>query len=672
MKRPLAGFLLPLSLVLTATSGPLTVSAAELAVTGAKCTIVGTSKADVLAGTFASDVICGLGGNDVIYGSAGNDVIDAGSGNDRIFAGAGHDQVFGGKGSDFVDGGTGANLCVRDSGDKAFRNCKTVKALPKYQAPAPKPQTATASPTVSPSVSPTVSPSISASVSPTVSPSTSPTPVTSSPATGPTTPPSSGGSSGSGGSTTPTPVSENVVVGSYAGGSSAISNQPSTPSTTVTTQASTPITLDFESGADLIGFGGDSAGVDAHPAGGTSGSTKAVKVVRGGESFAGTVFYNAPSGVSLISANGKTVTLNFYSPVANQPVLVKLEDASNSSRYVETLATAGSVGWQTLSFNFDSPRSGSPAFSSDIQYRKAVIFYAFGSTTAGATYYFDQVSFPAVTTTQTTVPGSSAPTYTQGSLLWEENFDGAGSLDASRWTARFCGHSAANGGGACHNNEQQHYLQDAIQLDGQGNAVITAKRVTTRPSLGSCLSWSGNCDFTSGRFDTQGKVSFMYGVIEARIQNPRGGANWPAFWMLGTDITSVGWPASGEIDIMEGKSGSRVASAIHWSNGGNDAYEYGEASGGNYSSAYHVYKLHWLENYIAIYVDDVKVLEERNTTLNQAGSWAFNHPFFLILNNAISPAGGFSDTYDGWSSSQMKIDYVRYYQLNGQGQLGTN
>jgi beta-glucanase (GH16 family) len=670
MKRPLAGFLLPLSLVLTAISGPLTVSAAELAVTGAKCTIVGTSKADVLTGTFASDVICGLGGNDVIYGSAGNDVIDAGSGNDRIFAGAGHDQVFGGKGSDFVDGGTGANLCVRDADDKAFRNCKSVKALPKYQAPAPKP--ATTSPAVSPSVSPTVSPSISASVSPTVSPSASPTPVTSSPAAGPTTPPSSGGSSGSGGSTTPTPVSENVIVGSYAGGSSAISNQPSTPSTTVTTQASTPITLDFESGADLIGFGGDSAGVDAHPTGGASGSTKAVKVVRGGESFAGTVFYNAPSGVSLISANGKTVALNFYSPVANQPVLLKLEDASNSSRYVETLATAGSVGWQTLSFNFDSPRSGSPAFSTDIQYRKAVIFYAFGSTTAGATYYFDQVSFPAVTTTQTTVPGSSAPTYTQGSLLWEENFDGAGSLDASRWTARFCGHSAANGGGACHNNEQQHYLQDAIQLDGQGNAVITAKRVTARPSLGSCLSWSGNCDFTSGRFDTQGKVSFMYGVIEARIQNPQGGANWPAFWMLGTDITSVGWPASGEIDIMEGKSGSRVASAIHWSNGGNDAYEYGEASGGNYSSAYHVYKLHWLENYIAIYVDDVKVLEERNTTLNQAGSWAFNHPFFLILNNAISPAGGFSDTYDGWSSSQMKIDYVRYYQLNGQGQLGTN
>ncbi len=669
MRKPLAGFLLPISWILFAISGPMTVSASELAVTGAKCTIVGTEKADVIAGTFRSDVICGLGGNDVIYGSSGNDIIDAGNGNDRVFAGAGHDQVFGGKGLDFVDGGTGKNLCVRDATDANFRNCSLVKTLPKFQSPTNNQESASSSATVSPTASPSLSPSISPSVSPSISPTT---PSTVSPAA-PTSSPGSGGSSGPSGSTNPTaPVAENTIPGSYAGGSSTITNQTSTPSTTVTSQTSTPITLDFESGADLIGFGGDGAGVDTPPAGGTSGSTKAVKVIRGGESFAGTVFYTAGAGVNLISANSKTVTLNFYSPAANQPVLLKLEDASNSSRYVETLATAGSVGWQTLSFNFDSPRSGTPAFSSDIQYRKAVIFYAFGSTTAGATYYFDQVSFPAVTTTQTTVPGSSAPTYTQGALLWEENFDGSGSLDSSRWTARFCGQVSNNGGGACFNNEQQHYLQEAISLDGQGNAVITAKRVNTRPSLGSCLAWSGNCDFTSGRFDTQGKVSFMYGVIEARIQNPRGGANWPAFWMLGTNITSVGWPVSGEIDIMEGKSGSRVSSAIHWSNGGNDAYEYGEASGGNYSSAYHVYKLHWLENYIAIYIDDVKVLEERNTTLNQAGSWAFNHPFFLILNNAISPAGGFSDIYDGWSTSQMKIDYVRYYQLNGQGQVANN
>ena len=669
MRKPLAGFLLPLSLMLAAITDPLNVSAAELAVTGAKCTIIGTPKDDVLVGTYASDVICGLGGNDLIYGSSGNDVIDGGKGNDRISAGAGHDQIHGGLGIDFVDGGTGSNKCVKDLSDPALKNCRAIKALPKYQAPVVPTVPATQSPTISPTTSQTVSPSLPVTNSPTVSPSVSPN-------TGQTTsPPVTTSSPSTGGGTTPPPsppVTVGTITGNYAGGSSAISNQSGTPSTTVTTLTSTPITLDFESGAELIGFGGDGAGVDAHPTGGTSGSTRAVKVVRGAESFAGTVFYTAANGVNLISATSKTVTLNFYSPAANQPVLLKLEDASNSTRYVETMVTAGSVGWQTLSFNFDSLRGGSPAYSTDIQYRKAVIFYAFGSTTGGATYYFDQVSFPAVTATQTTVPGSTAPGFTQGSLLWEENFDGTGALDGSRWTSRTCGHSSANGGGSCHNNEQQQYIPDANQLDGQGNAIITSRRVTTPAPVGSCLAWSGTCPFTSGRFDTQGKVSFMYGVIEARIQNPIGGANWPAFWMLGTNITSVGWPASGEIDIMEGKSGSRVAGAIHWSNGGNDAYEYGEASGGNYANAYHVYKLHWLENYLAIYVDGVKILEETNTTLNQSGSWAFNHPFFIILNNAISPAGGFSDSYDGWTTAQMKIDYVRYYQLNGQGQVFNN
>ncbi|MFM1784388.1 MAG: hypothetical protein RLZZ579_665, partial [Actinomycetota bacterium] len=307
-------------------------------------------------------------------------------------------------------------------------------------------------------------------------------------------------------------------------------------------------------------------------------------------------------------------------------------------------------------------------YNSTTQYRKAVIFYAFGSTTSGSTYYLDQVSFPAVTTTTITIPGPTI-SYTQGSLLWEETFDGSGALNSSRWTSRYCGQTAANGGGSCYNNEQQYYLPEANRLDGQGNAVITARKIASPPSSGTCGAWSGNCPFTSGRFDTQGKVSFKYGVIEARIQNPLGGANWPAFWMLGTDITSVSWPASGEIDIMEGKSASRVSGAIHWSNNNNDAYEYGEASGGNYANAYHIYKIYWLENYLAIFVDGVKILEETNTSLNQNGAWAFNKPFFIILNNAISPVNGFSDAYDGWTTSQMKIDYVRHYQLNGQGQV---
>ena len=453
----MAAILTPLSLL--AAYLPVTAStAAPKAITGHTCTIIGTQKDDVLVGTFKSDVICGLGGNDRIFASSGNDIIDGGNGNDRISAGSGNDQIHGGLGADFIEVGSGKDICSFDRSDDIVGSCKTVKALTKLVViPTPQPQvppvsiSPTASASISPTTSPTTSPKPSTS-SP--QPATTSSPVTGSPSSGTTSSPSSPGSAPT--PTSSAPAAEAAVIGSHAGGSSPISNQSGTPSTTVTTWQSSPITLDFEAGASgLLGFGGDGAGIDAHPAGGSAGSTKAVKVVRGAESYAGTVFHLAGSDVNLISPTSKTVSLNFYSPTAGAPVLLKLEDAGDSSKYVEALATAGSVGWQTLSFNFDSPRSGTPSYNSAYQYRKAVIFYNFGSTIAGATYYVDQVSFPAQTATQTTTPGSPAQAYTQGSLLWEENFNGSGALDGSRWNGRYCGQSAANGGGSCYNNEQQ-------------------------------------------------------------------------------------------------------------------------------------------------------------------------------------------------------------------------
>jgi beta-glucanase (GH16 family) len=417
----------------------------------------------------------------------------------------------------------------------------------------------------------------------------------------------------------------------------------------------------------LIGFLGDAPSLATSPSASPSGSTSSLRISRDGSAgYAGSVFYTASQ--NLITANSKVVTLEIYAPSGGQAVLLKLEDPNNAANAIETLATTSASGWQTLTFNFANPRSGTSGFSSSISYRKAVIFYGFGSATGALTTYVDNVVFQPEST-------SSAPstptTYTRGALLWADEFNGsAGSIDSSKWTSRTCGHSASNGGGSCHNNEQQAYLANANALDGAGNAVITSTK-TTNPTTGAaCLAWSGTCPFTSGRFDTQGKVSFQYGILEARVKNPVGGANWPAFWMLGTDITSVGWPSSGEIDIMEGKSSSQVAGAIHWSNGGNDAYAYANYSTSSFTSDYHVYSVYWLENYIALYVDGTKILERTNTTLDQPGSWAFNHAFFVIFNNAISPAGGFSDAYNGWSSAQMKIDYVRYYQLNGVGSLG--
>lgn len=619
-------------------------ASAKRAANGQVCTIVGTEKADKLTGTSKNDVLCGLGGNDLLYGFGGNDVLDGGAGNDRLFGGNGNDSMVGGSGADFIDGGKGKNLAVKDTADKLV-SASSVVTLPKPQSQAPA---ASTTPSLQPIASAAPSPrdTSSPNASPSVSPSASPRP-TASPSASPSATPSSSPSASPSATPSNTP-------------SPAPSNTPGNQSIRVTFETQS-------SELTLIGFSGDTPSLATAPSASPTGSLNALKVIRGSSSGgAGAVFYTGSQ--NLITASSKLVTLEIYATGANQPVLLKLEDPANASASVETISNTTATGWQTLTFNFANLRSGTPAYSSGTSYRKAVLFYDFGVATGALTVFVDNVTF----TPEPSVSQPAQPTFTRGSLLWSDEFDGAaGALDSSKWTSRACGQTAANGGGSCHNNEQQSYVADANAIDGTGNATITARVASPAITGGSCLAWSGSCGFTSGRFDTQGKVSFQYGLLEARIQNPAGGANWPAFWMLGSDITSVGWPATGEIDIMEGKSANLVSGALHWSNGGNDAYASANASSSNYAGAFHTYSIYWLENYLAIYVDGIKILERTNTTLDQAGAWAFNHPFFVIFNNAISPVGGFSDAYDGWSSSQMKIDYVRYYQLNGIGSVGS-
>ena len=272
------------------------------------------------------------------------------------------------------------------------------------------------------------------------------------------------------------------------------------------------------------------------------------------------------------------------------------------------------------------------------------------------------------------VPTPTLLNYTVGKLLWAESFSGAAQSKVSEanWTTRYCGHSAANGGGSCF-GESQYYSPDAIALDGsaQGNAVITTTRVTRAPAnSGACLA--APCRFVSGRFDTQGKVSFMYGYIEARIKMPVGGTNWPAFWALGDSITEVGWPLSGEIDIAEqgGDRPTRNSSAVHYSNQDiatccdNHRYVMGEIlDEANYQSDFHTYGIAWTPDLMQFYVDRELFWTVYPGNVGEH-HWAFNEPFFLILNNATGPFGG---NYTGWQTSETKIDYVRAWQLDGQG-----
>lgn len=306
------------------------------------------------------------------------------------------------------------------------------------------------------------------------------------------------------------------------------------------------------------------------------------------------------------------------------------------------------------------------------------------STFAETSQVYDLINFDFFKQATVVDPNGPpvVPGHTVGPVYWSDEFTGAANSAANSnvWTGRNCGQSAANGGGTCHNNEQQYFAPSAAKRDGNGNLVITTTHITSPTQIptdaGTCLSDNRSCSFVSARLDTQGKASFQYGYIEARISNPTGGANWPAFWMLGDNITSVSWPSSGELDIMEGVGGTptHTTGAIHYNAdasgccGGHQYDAGGSDDGSGFSGSYHRYAIAWLPDSVDLYVDGYRFLHATPQTI-RSQYWPFNNPFFLILNNAIGPDGGFGGTYDGWSSSSMKIDWVRAYTLDSQGSV---
>jgi len=274
------------------------------------------------------------------------------------------------------------------------------------------------------------------------------------------------------------------------------------------------------------------------------------------------------------------------------------------------------------------------------------------------------------------------PGLTIGNLLWGDDFKGTkdSAVNQQNWSARNCHRVPTGmGGGACFGTESNYYAPSAIKLDGseEGAAVISTKRaVWPLPSdAGPCLS--NGCAFVSGRFDTHGKVSFQYGFIEARIRMPAGSGNHPAFWMLGDNINQVGWPTTGEMDITEIHSNDPnvTTAAINYStyfapNSCCSNHKYTVSAlnvGADVSAGFHTYAVAWLPNSVSFYVDNRLISTTTPQTLG--GYWSFNDKFFLILNNAVN--SGFSGSWENLQSSTMTIDWVRSYQLNGQGQVFT-
>lgn len=227
-------------------------------------------------------------------------------------------------------------------------------------------------------------------------------------------------------------------------------------------------------------------------------------------------------------------------------------------------------------------------------------------------------------------------------LMWADEFNGSISND---WVFE-------TGAGGWGNNELQYYRRENASVQN-GNLVITAKRENY-----------GGAAYTSVRMKTQGKKSWKYGKIEARIAMPSFQGVWPAFWMLGDNISSVGWPACGEIDVMEHvNTGGEVRGTIHWANNANVHAEYGGGTSTNIT-AYHTYTVEWDATYIRWFVDGNKY-HEVNIQNGVNGTSELHNNFFILLNLAIGGNWpGFAIDNNAFPANMM-VDYVRVYQNTG-------
>lgn len=244
--------------------------------------------------------------------------------------------------------------------------------------------------------------------------------------------------------------------------------------------------------------------------------------------------------------------------------------------------------------------------------------------------------------------GGSTPPTGQWVLAWSDEFSGANGTapNAANWTFDL-------GAGGWGNNELQTYTDslDNAQIQ-DGNLVITALKTAS--------------GYTSARLKTQGRFAQPYGRFEARIKVPTAAGIWPAFWMLGQDLGTLGWPACGEIDIMEvvGKTPSTVYGTIHgpgYSGSGGLGGSTTLASG-RLSDDYHLYAVEWEGTTIRWYLDGQLYATRILQDLPGGAPWVFDHPFFLILNLAVGGNWpGSPDASTPWPQ-KLYVDYIRVYK----------
>lgn len=259
---------------------------------------------------------------------------------------------------------------------------------------------------------------------------------------------------------------------------------------------------------------------------------------------------------------------------------------------------------------------------------------------------------------------ATARSSAQWTLAWSDEFDGpaGGAVDARYWNHE-TGDGCAVGICGWGNEEKQHYTS------GTANAALTGSgmlAITARVAPEGLRCHYGPCRYTSAKLNTRGRVTPHFGRVEARIRLPTGQGLWPAFWMLGAGYPGTGWPDCGELDIMEhhGSKPGNISSAMHgpgYSGGGALVHAHAPP-GTDFTRDFHRYRVEWDSTQVRFSVDDTVHYVVPRGEVEARGRWAFDHPFYIILNLAVGGTFDGDPATDAILPATMLVDYVRVYE----------
>ena len=267
---------------------------------------------------------------------------------------------------------------------------------------------------------------------------------------------------------------------------------------------------------------------------------------------------------------------------------------------------------------------------------------------------FDGIGLGVINNDDSKIPvndvGFTSPTsYPGKTLVWSDEFN-AETLNTNNWSYDV-GDGCPNCGWG--NNELQYYTSGENLTFSEGKMIIEGRKEQTQGK-----------NYTSTRLLSLGKKEFKFGRVDIRAKLPKGQGIWPAFWMLGANFKSVGWPACGEIDIMEfkGHEETRVHSTIHYKFGNNARNTTASLLNDKpLPDEYHVYSMDWQQDKIRMFVDD-KLIAEYNPQSIVGPGHPFNESFFFIINLALG--GNFSGNPNEttYLPQWLFVDYIRVFQ----------